>query len=112
MKQLSRSHQQPEPGNYKLEGQGTGPEARVSFVRDGKTVATVPGTAEEAAKYLKVKTHSLLLWVRQRKVPAYALSGTRRGVWRFRQQDLDAALLSKPLLNSLSPAVLTERKAM
>jgi hypothetical protein len=33
-----------EPGNYKLEWKGTGPEIQVSFVRDGKTVATVPGT--------------------------------------------------------------------
>jgi len=33
-----------EPGNYKVEWQGTGPEIKVNFVRDGKTVATVPGT--------------------------------------------------------------------
>jgi hypothetical protein len=32
------------PGNYKLEWQGTGPEVQVSFVRDGKTIATAPGT--------------------------------------------------------------------
>jgi hypothetical protein len=32
------------PGNYKVEWQGTGPEVHVNFVRDGKTVATVPGT--------------------------------------------------------------------
>jgi len=32
------------PGNYKLEWQGTGPEVQVNFVRDGKTIATVPGT--------------------------------------------------------------------
>lgn len=69
-------------------------------------------TAQEAAKYLKVKSRSLLLWVRQGKIQAYALSGTRRRVWRFRQQNLDAALLSKPLLDSPSPAVLNERKVM
>ena len=69
-------------------------------------------TAEEAAKYLKVKTRSLLLWVRQGKVQAHALSGTRRRVWRFRQQDLDEALLAKPVLNSPSPAVLNERKVL
>jgi excisionase family DNA binding protein len=69
-------------------------------------------TAEEAAKYLKVKTRSLLLWVRQGKLQAYALSGTRRRVWRFRQQDLDSALFSKALLNSSSSAVLTEREGM
>ena len=33
-----------QPGNYKVEWQGTGPEVKVNFVRDGKTVATVPGT--------------------------------------------------------------------
>jgi hypothetical protein len=32
------------PGNYKLEWQGTGPEVHVNFVRDGKTIATAPGT--------------------------------------------------------------------
>jgi hypothetical protein len=32
------------PGNYKLEWQGAGPEVQVNFVRDGKTIATVPGT--------------------------------------------------------------------
>ena len=33
-----------QPGNYKVEWQGTGPEIQVEFVRDGETVATVPGT--------------------------------------------------------------------
>ena len=33
-----------EPGNYKVEWQGTGPGIQVNFVRDGKTVATVQGT--------------------------------------------------------------------
>jgi hypothetical protein len=33
-----------EPGNYKVEWQGTGPEVQVNFVRNGKTVATVAGT--------------------------------------------------------------------
>jgi hypothetical protein len=33
-----------EPGNYKVEWQGTGPEIQVNFMRNGKTVATVPGT--------------------------------------------------------------------
>jgi hypothetical protein len=32
------------PGDYKVEWQGTGPEIQVNFVREGKTVATVPGT--------------------------------------------------------------------
>jgi len=33
-----------EAGDYKVEWQGTGPQIQVNFVRDGKTVATVPGT--------------------------------------------------------------------
>ncbi len=33
-----------EPGNYKLEWQGTGPAVKVTFLRSGKPVATVPGT--------------------------------------------------------------------
>jgi hypothetical protein len=32
------------PGNYDVKWQGTGPEIQVSFVQNGKTVATVPGT--------------------------------------------------------------------
>jgi excisionase family DNA binding protein len=66
-------------------------------------------TAAEAATYLKVKPRSLLLWVRQGKVQAYALTGTHRRVWRFRKADLDAALLSRPVISSDAPAVLTER---
>jgi len=57
-------------------------------------------TAAEAAEYLRVKTRSLLLWVRQGKIQAYALSGTKRRIWRFRREDLDATLLSKPVLTS------------
>ena len=48
--------------------------------------------ASEAAQYLKVKTRTLLLWARQRKVKGYKLSGIKRHVWRFRQVDLDASL--------------------
>jgi hypothetical protein len=32
------------PGDYKVEWQGTGPKIQVNFVRNGKIVATVPGT--------------------------------------------------------------------
>jgi hypothetical protein len=32
------------PGSYQVEWQGTGPEVQVKFVRDGKTIATAPGT--------------------------------------------------------------------
>ncbi len=62
-------------------------------------------TAAEAAQYLKVKARTLLLWARQGKVKAFALSGTQRHVWRFRRQDLDAALLESPVLLSQTPSV-------
>jgi excisionase family DNA binding protein len=61
-------------------------------------------TADEAATYLKVKTRTLLLWVRQGKIRAYSLSGTRRRVWRFRVTDLDAA----PVLASVPLSVSAE----
>ncbi len=62
-------------------------------------------TAGEAAQYLKVKVRTLLLWVRQGKMKAFALSGTKRRVWRFRHSDLDSALLESPVLPSQSPSV-------
>jgi len=62
-------------------------------------------TANEAARHLKVKVRTLLLWVRQGKVKAFALSGTKRRVWRFRQPDLDAVLLESAVLPSESPSV-------
>lgn len=57
-------------------------------------------TAQEAAQYLHVKRRTLLSWVRKGKVKGYALSGTKRHIWRFRRIDLDAKMLG--------PAVLTE----
>ena len=67
-------------------------------------------TANEAAAYLKVKPRSLLLWVRQGKLQGYALSGTKRRIWRFRKEDLDSALLSKPVVSCEPSAVLNERR--
>ena len=67
-------------------------------------------TAEEAAKHLKIKTRTLLLWVRQGKVKGYSLSGTKRRVWRFRCEDLDSALLSRPVLSSIPPTVLSQER--
>jgi excisionase family DNA binding protein len=69
-------------------------------------------TAEEAARYLRVKARTLLLWVRQGKIRGYPLSGIKRRVWRFRKADLDAALLSQnnSVLCSNPPSVLVMRK--
>jgi excisionase family DNA binding protein len=66
-------------------------------------------TTAEAATYLKVKPRSLLLWVRQGKVKEYALSGTRRRVWRFRKQDLDDSVLSRVVVPSITPVAPAER---
>jgi len=67
-------------------------------------------TVLEAAAYLKVKPRTLLLWVRQGKVKAYALSGTKRRVWRLRKEDLDAALLASPVIPCPPLTVLSERR--
>jgi len=67
-------------------------------------------TGAEAAAYLKVKPRSLLLWVRQGKIQAYALSGVKKRVWRFRRADLDQSLLANSVYNSGPPAVLTENR--
>ncbi len=66
-------------------------------------------TAAEAAEYLRVKTRSLLLWVRQGKLQAYALSGTKRRIWRFRKEDLDSVLFASPVIPSKPLTVLSER---
>jgi excisionase family DNA binding protein len=66
-------------------------------------------TPEEAAEHLKVKVRTLLLWVRQGKVKAFALSGTKRRVWRFRREDLDSALAQSPVLPSIPLSVRSER---
>jgi excisionase family DNA binding protein len=68
-------------------------------------------TAAEAAAYLKVQKRTLLLWVRLKKIQAYALSGVKRRVWRFRKADLDTFLLAQPwaVLSSRSPSVLVTK---
>lgn len=67
-------------------------------------------TAAESAAYLKVKTRTLLRWVRDGQIQAYALSGTKRRVWRFLKRDLDTALLAHPVLRSESPTVLSPER--
>jgi excisionase family DNA binding protein len=69
-------------------------------------------TTDEAAQHLKVKPRSLLLWTRQGKIKGYVLSGTKRRVWRFRREELDSTLLSKPVVSCEPLTVLTERKRM
>jgi excisionase family DNA binding protein len=52
-------------------------------------------TTDEAAAYLKTEPRSLLRWVREGRVPAYRLSGTKRHVYRFLARDLDATLTGR-----------------
>jgi excisionase family DNA binding protein len=84
-------------------------KAEDKFLLPTEQMVTTPNsewlTAEEAAKYLRLKPRTLLLWARQRRVKAFALSGTRRHVWRFRRQDLDTAFLESPVLASTTPSV-------
>jgi excisionase family DNA binding protein len=49
-------------------------------------------TTNEAAAYLKTKPRTLLQWMREGAIHGYALHGTKRRTWRFRKEDLDAAL--------------------
>jgi len=62
-------------------------------------------TPSEAAQYLRVKVRTILLWARQGRLKGYALSGLKRRAWRFRQVDLDAALLESAVVPSESPSV-------
>ena len=68
-------------------------------------------TAAEAAHFLKVKTRTILLWARSGKIKGYALTGTRRRVWRFLQSDLDTILIhSRPVVSSAQPSVLASER--
>ena len=69
-------------------------------------------TPTEAAKYLKVKSRTVLLWIRQGKLRAYALSGVKRRVWRLRREDLDAAMVSSSVLPSTPLSVRSEGRSI
>jgi excisionase family DNA binding protein len=66
-------------------------------------------TSDEAARYLKVKTRTILMWARSGHVKGYKLSGTRRITWRFLKSDLDATLRAPAVLST--PGGLNERTA-
>ena len=70
-------------------------------------------TAREAALYLNVKVRTILLWARQGRVKAYALTGTQRRVWRFLHADLDAFVTQKkPVVSSAQPSVLANERRL
>jgi excisionase family DNA binding protein len=62
-------------------------------------------TPSEAARYLRVQVRTVLLWARQGRLKGYVLSGLKRRAWRFRQTDLDAALLEGAVIPSELPSV-------
>ena len=49
-------------------------------------------TTAEAAAYVRTKPRTLLKWVREGSIKAWPLHGAKRRTWRFRKEDLDAAL--------------------
>jgi len=66
---------------------------------------------KEAAEHIKVKdVRTFLRWAREGKFIGYAVSGTKRHIWRFLKRDLDAALLSHPVVMSESPTVLSKKR--
>jgi len=70
-------------------------------------------TAREAAQYLNVKVRTILLWARQGRVKAYALTGTQRRVWRFLHADLDAFVTQKkPVVSSAHASVLANDRRL
>jgi excisionase family DNA binding protein len=70
-------------------------------------------TAREAAQYLSVKVRTILLWARQGRVKAYALTGTQRRIWRFLHTDLDAIVTQKkPVVSSAQPSVLANERRL
>lgn len=70
-------------------------------------------TAAEAAQYLNFKVRTVLLWARQGRLKAYALTGTQRRVWRFLQSDLDSAVVhKKPVITSAQPSVLANERRL
>jgi len=84
-------------------------------VAQGRFDAELPAwlTAAEAAQYLNVKVRTILLWARQGRVKAYALSGTQRRVWRFLHADLAAMVTTKkPVVSSAQPSVLVNERSI
>lgn len=63
-------------------------------------------TAAEAARYLKIKTRTILFWAWCGKIKAYSMTGATPSVWRFAQRDADAILIHSSLvLSSAQPFV-------
>jgi excisionase family DNA binding protein len=53
-------------------------------------------TATEAAAHLRVAHRTILHWAKTGKIPAHRLSGTHRCTYRFRADELDAAIMTPP----------------
>jgi len=59
--------------------------------------------AREASAYLKVAHRTLLQWAKEGKIPGHRLSGTARVTWRFRADELDAAMMAAPATADKEP---------
>jgi hypothetical protein len=69
-------------------------------------------SAAEAGAFFNFKPRTILLWARQGRIKAYALTGTQRRVWRFLQTDLEAMLTrARPVVSSAQPSVLAHERS-
>jgi len=94
------------PGEKEEDSHSASSRRRIeSFGLTSERVTTPWLTTSEAAAYLRVRPRTLLQWVRQGKLRAHVLSGTKRRTWRFRQADLDAVLVDATVLPSHTPSV-------
>lgn len=55
-------------------------------------------STKQAAAYLGVTPKTLLRWVSEGRVPAYALPGARRKSWRFKLPELERMMTPRDLL--------------
>jgi excisionase family DNA binding protein len=62
-------------------------------------------TATEVAYYLKVKPRTILKWAKEGRIPAHALSGSKRVTWRFLKSELDSAMLKPPSAAGLGGSI-------
>lgn len=69
--------------------------------------------AREAALFLGIKPRTVLLWARQGRIPAVALAGTQRRLWRFSLAALEAFIANgSPVISSRQPSVLVNERSI
>jgi excisionase family DNA binding protein len=98
---------QPQPSDH--EYSSSQPVTQLTFNAEPPTWLT----AAEAAQHLNFKVRTIVLWARQGRLKAYALTGTQRRVWRFLQSDLDSTIIQKkPVVSSAQPSVLANERRL